>query len=163
MQYQSNKEAEAARKREQRIKDAVRDLPDEVVDGDEEIQRLKKQIEPLAEHAQRVRSLRRGLVLQNLRANITSQLQQARQAMKQAALDDALAGEFTFPRYMAIAQRIPDLEDQMEAARLAEQASEEPLPFVDTLGLLNIALWNTLQERKREYVEAHPELLEEHG
>lgn len=148
-----------------RFEAAARALPDSLFADDEEIQRLTLEADAMQHRAENESRMRlAGGGLDHVVASMQRELQQAQQAMKWAAADDAIDGAFDFPRSAAIAQRITDLRRRLEAATLARETfAIKPGGGWTALGDDARRARNTLFEalilRKRAHLKAHPELL----
>ncbi len=85
--------------------------------------------------------------------------------VSEAAIDDALAGDFEFSSANAEMQEIERLGRQIKAAILANEAISLSPPqrreiYADRAQRARSALENRLHELKLEHVRNHPELLE---
>ncbi|MNK59160.1 hypothetical protein D3C87_782600 [compost metagenome] len=155
----------AATEPQRRFEAAARALPDALFADDEEIQHLAREAEAMKQRAENEGRMRlAGGGLDQAVASIHGELQQAQQAMKWAAVDDAIAGAFDFPRSAALTQRIADLRRRLEAAALAREAfalkSGDWTALGGDLQRARNALFEALIAKKREHLRSHPELLE---
>lgn len=164
---QANRQAEARRQEaapQRHLEAIARGLPDAMFADRPEIVSLTKE---LAVRKERVQRLARGGALPGTVGDAISALQQqltaAAEALRLAAIDDALAGDLEFPR--ALATRLPMelLELKLQAARLAyADLNRSPMSktyFSEHLRRAEVGLGDALFRLKREHVQAHPELL----
>lgn len=159
MDNRTKSQIEADHQRELHAKKVAASLPDSLFDDDEEMQRIREAMAPMLDRAQRIRQVRvkfTMMVSPNLGV-----IQRAEREMKAAALEDALEGNFDFPRACDVAQRIEGMRHQAAALELARQACDEPPVFVEQLKSLQRMLVARLEALRQQYVEDHPELLED--
>lgn len=95
--------------------------------------------------------------------HLQDEVLKASQAIRLAALDDALDGDVAFPKAMAAMERLEILGRRLEAAEMVRiVASSMPMgsgEFADLANARENVLRALLISLKREYLQAHPELL----
>lgn len=156
----------ASRAQQAHAEVTARALPDDLFADDPEIQRLTRAYDTVATRVKRLERLGHA-TRADAQAAVTRLEQDMSQVQKQirgAAVDDALDGDFTFPRSSALFRHSEDLRRQLEGARLASEVFAKSVlernHFDEELSRAREALLDALLERKRAHVDAHPELLE---
>lgn len=112
---------------EQQLRNAARELPDDLVDHEPRIQDLqaiastdRSRLDYLSKMSERRR-------LTDLVSESAGQLEKAKADLQFMALDDASAGDDHFPRYLRQVDLITRLSHRLDAARLALSVFESKL------------------------------------
>jgi hypothetical protein len=166
MRFETQSEIDRERQRladEKRFDEAARTLPADLFRDDEEVGPLMREVEELERPLRLVHHLRTSGRLEEVKAVLASKVQRGRQALREAALDDALAGRFDFPAASGVAERIMEIEWQLEAAQAAIEAAASPrVDPSPNLEAVRRKLGEALQSKRREYLRQHPDLLKQY-
>lgn len=112
---------------EQRLRNAARELPDEVVDHKPHIQDLQAIASTDQSRQDYLSKMSERRRLADLVSEIAEQLEKAKADLQFMALDDASAGDDHFPRYLRQVDLITRLSHRLDAARLALSVFESKL------------------------------------
>ena len=153
---------------EHRFEQAARALPDSLFADDPEVSRLSKEVATMRQRLDGLGTSNRRAELAEAVCKFEAQLAQGADEQRAAAVDDALAGHFDFPRAVAVGERIARARHRLESAKLAQavflrSAPEQGSVFRPAYESARAALTHTLLQKKREHLRAHPELLNRGG
>lgn len=149
---------------QRQIEATARALPDSLFKDHPEVIQATQQARTAERRAERMGKISKQAVDQLVR-NLEVEVQAAADAVHLAAIDDAVADDQEFPLALAAMERHDQAQRRLQAARMAHEVlSKVPVSVAEYWELsrkAESARIGLLLQLKREYLQAHPELLQQ--